>query len=386
MKQKRNGRGRNPYLLLGLGVLIGLFLAVIAGGVLFVTMTTITQSEIATSSVVLPTEPPIGAQGIQPTPIANQMQAVAMSPNSSHLAYASREGGNTQIYLSTLRVARNLSGDAIPLYQTGAMVDDLQFSPDGRHLFASVTDGGLWLFSVPSGELIENYSNVGGGAFSADGAQLALVERDAISLFDISTPRPQEITRRTHDVMLDTINAVTSNNADQVAIASSDRVLIYSLSNLNASPRFITPNMGTPTDLAFHPLRDHYLAMAFNGMDGQEGTVQIYDLNSTERSQYDFGTRAYAVAFSPDGAWLAIGGGESGYGEAQMMAVRWDTGNDPIPTDLNAYQPVWFNGHNHTIFDVDFTHDGYLLSTGWDGSVRLWELTLPNDAISVYYP
>ncbi|MEO0597232.1 MAG: WD40 repeat domain-containing protein [Chloroflexota bacterium] len=43
-------------------------------------------------------------------------------------------------------------------------------------------------------------------------------------------------------------------------------------------------------------------------------------------------------------------------------------------------------GHSHTIYDVAFTPENYVLSAAWDGTVRLWDKDEPNAAISVLLP
>lgn len=388
-KPKRKRTVRNPYVLLGAGIVIGILVMAGLGALFFFAGTTATFSEPVAIEATVPFTPtpfPLNAQNVQPTVIANRIQAATMSDNGRHLAVVSVEDGVSHIYLSELRVERNLTGNRYDLYQANGYFNDVVFSPDGSKLIATIDNGFALLFDVETRTLIEEYAQIGGAAFTRNSNNLVLVGRNnGIRVLDVTGSTPTLLRSRDNAETAYTVGAVAIGGDDRLAIGFDNRIEIFDINNLDTAPQIIEPANGFVNDLVFNPTHSNYLGVALAGENVLQGVVQIYDLSTSSRTQFDFGTRVFGIAFSPDGEWLAIGGGETGYGEAKLIAFRWDADN-PIPPNPDYYQPLEFEGHEHSIFDVAFTPEGYLLSAGWDGSVRLWDLISPDNAISVYIP
>ncbi|MEM9954696.1 MAG: hypothetical protein AAF846_24020 [Chloroflexota bacterium] len=390
-KPKRKRTERNPYLFLVAGIVIGI-IGASAIGVLFLFGVSSGEAIIIEETRPIveapqPTAVPIEAQGIRPTPIANQIQAATISQNGAYMATISVESGVSHIYLNEIRVEDSLFGNKFLLYQANGYYNDIVFSPDGSKLIATVDNGSALLFDVASRTLIEEYAQIGGAAFTHDNQRLVLVGRaTGIRVLDISGDALTLVSNRMPEQTDYTVGAVAINPSNDLAIAFDERVEIFDLDNLATGSQVIEPNNGFVLDLAFHPRDPNTLAIGASGTYPNGGIVQIYDLSNSSRAQYDFGTRVFALAFSPNGEWLAVGGGESGFAESKLIAFRWDAEDVIPPNAPSFYQSLVFEGHEHTIFDVAFTSEGYLLSTAWDGSVRLWELIPQSDAISVYYP
>ena len=390
-KPKRKGKGRNPYAFLIAGIVIG---GIAVAGIVTVLLLFLGSSNqfsepIITVNATIPAEPTLiafNAQNAQPTVIANRIQAVAMSDDGQHLAVVSVENAVSHIYLTELSVTRNLTGNRYDLYQANGTFNDVVFSPDGSKLIVTMDTASALLFDVSSRTLIEEYAQIGGAGFTADSNRLVVVGwNNGIRVLDVSGATPTLLTSLDNEQSAYGVGAVAVSDTDMLGIGFDNRIEIYDINALDVAPQLIEPDNGFVNDLVFHPSDPNYLAVALAGQNVLQGVVQVYDLSNSSRTQFDFGTRVFSLAFSPDGEWLAISGGETGYGEAKLIAFRWDADN-PIPPNPTYYQPLEFTGHQHSILDVAFTSEGYLLSASYDGSVRLWDMATPDDAISVYVP
>lgn len=382
-KSKRKNQPRNPYLFLGAGISIGVLLTLVVAGVFFfigqrqmVIVPAPTQVPFYTDlpNLAIPTEAPVfNGQGIQATVIAPRVQAAAVSPDGRYLATTATDTVAANIILHELWVDRNLGGEQTVLYTApaGNYFDDILFSPDGTRLLATINYGIALLFDVENRVLLDEYPNIGGAAFSADGSILAVVgANNGIRLID--TKSLTIVASTSHQAYQ--VGAVAISSKNELAIALDNRVEIYEIEALLntrhqevALPQVYEVNSSFAYDLAFHPSGD-YLAISGDGF------VQVLSLQDNSRTNYNFSTPyIYALAFSPSGNWLAVAGGESGYAQAFLSVFRWDD-SDVIPPDPAFYAPINLTGHEHTVFDVAFTPDDYLLSASWDGTVRLWDL------------
>jgi WD40 repeat protein len=113
--------------------------------------------------------------------------------------------------------------------------------------------------------------------------------------------------------------------------------------------------------------------------DGQQlaftvgNQVQIWNIDGTPVITLTGHTGpAYSVAYSPDGKWLASGGGDAN-------TYIWNT---------QTWQPISLTNHLRTVRSVAFSPDGKLLGTGsWDKTITLHPITLTaSGALSIGLP
>ncbi len=98
---------------------------------------------------------------------------------------------------------------------------------------------------------------------------------------------------------------------------------------------------------------------------GWGGTVRVWDADSGKEVEEPIDSGAdyvFALAFSPDGTKLAIGTND----QPNYLKIR----------DLQTGETRQLPGHTNTIVSVVYSKDGRkLLTSSYDGTARLWDLT-----------
>jgi WD40 repeat protein len=199
------------------------------------------------------------------------------------------------------------------------------YSPDGRRLVGGTQDGRILVWDAASGSRISALGTNNGAVFSlifsADGRYLA-----------------------------------SASQTEKVRVWDGTR-----LDAPQAEPIELTTGVGDITDTLAFSTESNRLVVATG-----EQLATVWDLAKrtnilTLRSESVHGFRA--VAFSPNGRWIASGG-------TDCKVKLWDAMSGTL---LHT-----FRGHKGRIMRLRFlTHpEGMrLVSGGWDGMIRFWDLT-----------
>jgi eukaryotic-like serine/threonine-protein kinase len=195
-----------------------------------------------------------------------------------------------------------------------------------------------------------------------------------------------------------------------LAVGTEDgTVRLYDLSELGTSRRVKVTSRkhkGPVWGIDFHPKNHHQFVTA-----SDDGTVKLWDTESQESKDIFTGpTGVRAVAYSPDGDFLAVG---ERNGSVKVFAVAGDTplarpvrefehgssltaiafaptgsgshhtlataGSDKVvrvwDTDSRSADPqLTLPGHRGPVYAVAFSRDGKKIATGgWGNSVILWD-------------
>jgi WD40 repeat protein/mono/diheme cytochrome c family protein len=289
--------------------------------------------------------------------------ALAFSPDDSVLAVSG--------YREILLHKPDGSGMVARLLGLSDRIQSLAFSSDGSMLVAAggtpARFGEVEVWDVPSRKLKRSITLTGdtlfGASISPDRSRIAAGGADN-TVRVIETASGKELLKLTHheNWVLGTVFGI-----DGKRIVSVGRDQAAKLSDANTGQFIENVNLlrGELAAIARHPQRDQVL------IGGAERVPYLYTMDrsasmkiaddSTLVRKFEMQNGAiFALAFSPDGSTIAVGG----------------TGNEvPIYQTETGQRVAACKGHTAGIYAVAFSAGGDRVATGgFDGKVRIYEV------------
>jgi WD40 repeat protein len=354
---------------------------------------------------------------------------LAFSPDGKVLASTTVDVDQSQEWMNTtVRLWDTTSGELLYTLDDEGGYYRISFSPDGSQIATAALDR-VKLWDVESGQEIADITDqandrekggygTGGAqdfAWSPDGRTLALATERGVNLVNLQTGAEIELStdgnqsQRGHIITFSPYGdllAIASHKFGQGVVKVYDidsYELLYSLEEFEDNMAFgiaFSPDGATLAtgwgnawgfapggvkiwDVSTGALIDEFsyerLAtiynLAFNHEGNHlatisgEGIVDIWDMTTGREVQHFEGTSGYgyAIAFSPDGKILAVGGAAT-FDDATASLRLIDLTTEKILFDLQGHS----NGY---VGSIAFNSDGNVLaSASWDGTVRLWDV------------
>ncbi|MEA5448070.1 AAA-like domain-containing protein [Leptolyngbya sp. CCNP1308] len=251
----------------------------------------------------------------------------------------------------------------------------LAFSPDGQRLISGGEDDLVRLWQLSSSLLTTlqgHRASVWDVAIAPDGNSIVSSSSDGtIKLWN----REGQL-QRTLPLDQGEIWAVDIS-PDQQTLAAVSNAGVLNLWEMDGTQLHTVKAHGdTAFDVAFNPDNREIVTVGWDGqvklwrpdgtliqaMQRLPDTDAAQDPNSPQNSLRN---RLNAVAFSPDGQWLAVAGLD------EMIHLWRRNGTGAFPPQPNQV----LKGHDDTIWDVAFNPDGTLLaSASEDTTIKLWSL------------
>ncbi|MBD1866723.1 type I secretion C-terminal target domain-containing protein [Cyanobacteria bacterium FACHB-471] len=301
-----------------------------------------------------------------PRGVNGTSETVEFSPKGNLIVSGGGDGKLRLWRASTGKLIREM------VYQTGSSankrgeVEAVYFSADGRQIAASGNSAGVKIYRTSNGKLLKSLGGRGadGIAYSPDGRYFVAPDREDVRVYNAGNLKLRHEDRIEHGREINSIDftrgsrLVVTGAADQtvkVSVAANGRLL-----------RTIRAARGEGSIKSVRVSPNGRLMATANS---RENVVKIFDFGTSKLLQeLRHRTLVEAVAFSPDGRYLATGSG----------------GGDRLPpgeTGFRLYRVSDFKllaripGHTRGVEYIDFSPDGrHVVTASEDGRIKLWRL------------
>lgn len=262
-----------------------------------------------------------------------------------------------------------------------AIVTAVALSPDGKVAVSNSDDRTLRFWNTADGKEIRKVEAgfwIGGVRFSPDGKYLATTATDSVRFWDPATGKEVGKDIKEHLTVKEPgYGLAFSADGSKLVVACGTGAEVWD-ARLGRKLRDFRPKdkgFGNARQVAISP--DGSLVAAAllgeGGRDTEEGfpAVRVWEAKSGEEMFKTWaGTSADAVAFSPSGKQLAIGGMLPDGADHNGVLEIWDL--DPNGSRLLSR----VRADKHGLFCLAFSPDGKTIATGGtEPAVKLWNAT-----------
>jgi WD40 repeat protein len=305
---------------------------------------------------------------------------IAFSPDGKRLASASGDG--------TIALW-DTQGTTLGGRRNGSIA--VAFSPDGKTLamsVPSVAGPAIALYSMPARKLtgLLAVKGVASLAFSPDGQTLAVAPDNTGGVVQLWSVPGHQVTGTLRTGMASRIASIAfSPDGRLLAVSAlqSPTMQVWSTSTL----RQVVPPVSVSVHTNLPMLSQGVFALAFSpdgrylAVSGADAIIRLYNVPTFTLANYFRGVQTSAsLAFSPDGHWLALASDD---GSVYLIPVREAPRLALYPQDDSI-----FEASAKTLFGVQFISGNRLIAGGEDGNVRFWTIPshLPREGIVVTIP
>ncbi|WP_308310852.1 hypothetical protein [Streptomyces sp. GbtcB6] len=301
---------------------------------------------------------------------------VAFSPHGTTVAVGAVSRRSPD---SSVRLWNTATGEITHLPPSRGRNFAIAFSPDGGTVASSDSSGTVTLWDTATGQRKKTLRAAGAAvAFSPDGSTLATSDYDGtVTLRDAATGRTKKVFPNKPAAGTEPSLVFNSAGTTLAAIGALGRVRLLDVGSGHVMPTLYIPQKetaaGTTSPTKDLDISDKAVKSASFSPDGttlatsnQDGTVRLWN-PATAGIKDTFPNAGTVVAFSPDGTTLATGHSDSD-----------DGGSVSLLDVATGYSRAEFVGHTGEVQSLAFSPDGHTLaSSDSDGTVQLWNVTLP---------